>query len=145
MGGLSSKSSFSAQPALGQLSGSRWDATRLMLVRDKLSRLGSCCITEMVCVARTSEKVISTEWVDGGNYPRAEIKPGSMAVRPIELSFRTFKKRGIWFAKLMGTSGSMKQKDKSRTNLAGLPSGSGKDLFHIVISFAVKKTPLKKR
>ena len=115
-----------------------------MLIRDKLSRLGNCRITEMMCVVRTSEKVISTERVDGGNCPRAWIKPGSMAVRPIKVSFLTFEKWGIRSAKSMGTSGSVKQKDRSRTSIAGLSSGLGKDLFHFVISFAVKKMLLKR-
>jgi len=95
----------------------------LWLIRDKSSRLGNCRITEVMCVVRTSEKVIPTERVDGGNCPRAWIKPGSMAVRPIKVSFRTFEKWGILSAKSMGTSGSMKQKDRSRTSLAGLSSG----------------------
>ena len=44
----------------------------------------------------------------------------------------------------MGTSSWTKQKDRSRTCLAGLSSGLGKDAFHFVMSVAVKKTLLKR-
>ena len=56
------------------------------LIKDKSSRLGSCCSTETMCAVRTLVKVMSTERMDGGNCPRAEMESGSVATRPIKVS-----------------------------------------------------------